>query len=219
MGSPPTSPTYSTHPPPVLESHSVAHQNAPASSHSPLSRVTSNARPIYPTGEAPIDRFRKVARKVIALHRSATMLSTRGAGAEPGIDPRRASADMHFGGIKQDCVIELFDYSVVRSSFGRMTNKEFIQLLGDKAASKREPWVKVRWINIGGMSWDVIKAVSLKYGEPLTCTSLGRLELKLRDRASPSGTRGRVSYSKSYPLQSRLLRSASFPPRSLPRTQ
>jgi hypothetical protein len=68
-------------------------------------------------------------------------------------DPRRPDADLH-GGIKQDCVIELFDYSAVRA---RMTN--------DPRASKREPWVKVRWTNIGGISWDVIKAVSIKYSK------------------------------------------------------
>lgn len=211
-GAPPISPTYSTHQP-------VAQQPASASALSIRSRVASNARPTRPTVEAPIDRFRKVVRKVITLHRSATMLSTRGAGAEPGVDPRRASADLHFGGIKQDCVIELFDYSVVRSSFGRMTNKEFIQFIGDKAASKKEPWVKVRWINIGGMSWDVIKAVSLKYGESLTSTGLDKLELDICNRASPSGTRRRVSYPKPYTLQSRLLRSASLPSRPLSRAR
>lgn len=93
------------------------------------------------------------------------MLSTRGVGAEPGVDPRRASADLLYGGIKKDCVIELFDYSSVRSSVGRMTNKEFVHLMEDRSASTKESWVKVRWINIGGMSWDVIKAVSIKYGE------------------------------------------------------
>ncbi|KAI5114896.1 hypothetical protein M0805_001812, partial [Coniferiporia weirii] len=30
-------------------------------------------------------------------------------------------------------------------------------------ASKRESWVKVRWINIGGVSWDVISSLALKY--------------------------------------------------------
>ncbi len=98
------------------------------------------------------------------------MITTRArVGAEPGVDPRRGSADIQYGGIRQNCVIEVFDYSSVRHSFGRMTNKEFVNFLGDEGASKPEPWVKVRWINIGGMSWDVIKAVSLKYG---TCTRI-----------------------------------------------
>jgi hypothetical protein len=113
----------------------------------------------------PLHRFRHTVRKVMAMHRSTNVITGRGVGAEPGVDPRRASADAQFGGIKQDCVIEVVDYSVVRSSFGRMTNREFVNFMNDPAASDREPWVKVRWINIGGMSWDVIKAVSIKYGQ------------------------------------------------------
>jgi hypothetical protein len=92
-------------------------------------------------------------------------MSRGGVGAEPGVDPRRASADAEYGGIKQECVIEVVDYSAVRSSFGRMTNREFVDLMNNPDASARDPWVKVRWINIAGMSWDVIKAVSIKYGE------------------------------------------------------
>jgi hypothetical protein len=114
----------------------------------------------------PTEKFRAAARKIIALNRSTTLLSGGGGriGAEPGVDPRRASADALYGHIRQDCEIEVIDYSSVRSSFGRMTNREFINLMDDAAASQRDPWVKVRWINIGGMSWDVIKAVSIKYG-------------------------------------------------------
>jgi Mg2+ and Co2+ transporter CorA len=44
-----------------------------------------------------------------------------------------------------------------------MTNEEFVSLMNDDAASRKEPWVKVRWINIGGVSWDVISAVAIKY--------------------------------------------------------
>ncbi|KAG6817572.1 hypothetical protein H0H87_006949 [Tephrocybe sp. NHM501043] len=112
---------------------------------------------------APIDRFRGAVRKVMALHRGTSYLSVGRIGAEPGVNPRRASASLLYGHIHQDCVIEVIDYSSVRSSAGRMTNAEFINLLDDPAASERESWVKVRWINIGGLSWDVIKAVSIKY--------------------------------------------------------
>lgn len=45
-----------------------------------------------------------------------------------------------------------------------MTNREFVNLMYDDNASQREPWAKVRWINIAGISWDVVKAVSLRYG-------------------------------------------------------
>ncbi|KAF9217176.1 hypothetical protein BGZ59_006058 [Podila verticillata] len=40
-----------------------------------------------------------------------------------------------------------------------MNNQEFLQWL----KQPRPEWSKVRWININGMSWDVIKEISLKY--------------------------------------------------------
>jgi len=44
-----------------------------------------------------------------------------------------------------------------------MTNREFSSLMQDPDSSERQSWVKVRWINIGGLSWDVIKTLSIKY--------------------------------------------------------
>ncbi|KAK0199107.1 magnesium transporter [Armillaria mellea] len=165
-GAPPMSPTYSVRPPFLAERPSQEHSRhaqglqASPSKHSLHSRLTTRSRKKMD----PKDKFRGAVRKIIAMHRGTSMITTRArVGAEPGVDPRRASADLQYGGIKQNCVIELFDYSSVRHSFGRMTNKEFVNFLEDDRASKPESWVKVRWINIGGMSWDVIKAVSLKY--------------------------------------------------------
>ena len=52
---------------------------------------------------SPIDRFRASVRKVIHLHRTSTIMSdSGGVGAEPGIDPRRDSAYLTYGQIKQD---------------------------------------------------------------------------------------------------------------------
>ncbi|KAJ6529711.1 hypothetical protein B0H19DRAFT_1193119 [Mycena capillaripes] len=129
-------------------------------------------------------RFRHAVRKVIALHRGATVMSGRGAGAERGIDPRSAGADVEYGGIKQECVIEVADYSALRSSFGRMTNREFVDLMNDPNASAREPWVKVRWINIGGMDWSVIKALSIHYDlHPLALEDVFHAHTTARSKA------------------------------------
>jgi hypothetical protein len=108
------------------------------------------------------DRFRSAVRKVIAVHRTATL--RRRPGAEPGVDPRRQSTYAAYGHIRQKCVIDVIDYSSLRCSFGRMSNTGFIQFLQNNQASAREPWVKVRWINIGGISWDVVSALAIKYG-------------------------------------------------------
>ncbi|KAH8119713.1 hypothetical protein DFH11DRAFT_1753526 [Phellopilus nigrolimitatus] len=127
-------------------------QSAPAA-------VPAGARP----GLAGAERFRASVRKVIHMHRGSSALARGGAGAEPGIDPRRASAFDHYGHLRERCTVELVDYSAVRASFGRMENKGLCELMADAKASAREPWAKVRWINVGGVSWDVVSALALKY--------------------------------------------------------
>ena len=127
-----------------------------------------------PPSRPGLERFRASVRKVIHLNRGSSALSTRGIGAEPGVDPRRHSAFLNYGHIKQKCTIELVDYGSVRASFGKMQNEGFVEFMNNEHASRREPWVKVRWINIGGVSWDVISALALKYGMyPLKQMCLG----------------------------------------------
>ena len=115
----------------------------------------------------PIQRFRTLVRKVMRLSTTSRYLSGNGPGAEPGIDVRKDSAFLNYGHINQNCLIEIADYSSVRSSYRRMTNREFISFLSDPTTSERERWVKVRWINVGGISWDVVRALALKYGAPI----------------------------------------------------
>lgn len=113
----------------------------------------------------PIDRFRAAVRKVIAVNRMSTFVLRDRLGAEPGVDPRRDSAYAAYGHVRQKCVIDVIDYSSIRCSAGRMSNSGFISFLQNDQACALEPWVRVRWINIGGISWDVISALALKYGK------------------------------------------------------
>ncbi|KAJ7292689.1 hypothetical protein C8J57DRAFT_4356 [Mycena rebaudengoi] len=96
------------------------------------------------------------------MKRSTTILAAFGAGQEPGIDVRRASMEMQYRGIKRDCAIEVVDYSAVSCNFTTMNNAEFVDWCANPAG-KRQHWVKVRWINISGVSWDVIKALGSVY--------------------------------------------------------
>ncbi|KAL0952003.1 hypothetical protein HGRIS_008654 [Hohenbuehelia grisea] len=158
----PTSPTYSTAP---RATSPVRSHRSQARSHAPTHR--SHAAPTHaPAHITPKDRFRASVRKIMAMHRSTTLLS-RGPGyelgAEPGIDPRRESTNLKYQHIHEECVIEVADYSSLRASFGRMTNESFLAMLRDDKSNAREPWVKVRWINIAGISWDVLSALALKY--------------------------------------------------------
>ncbi|KZT20464.1 hypothetical protein NEOLEDRAFT_868956 [Neolentinus lepideus HHB14362 ss-1] len=116
----------------------------------------------YPT---PRERFRGAVRKVIHMHRASTVLSRRGTliGAEPGIDPRRQSAFMLYGHLQRDCQIEITDYSKTNLRAKRMDNEDFVDWLRDPVESARHPWVKVRWINVSGISWDVTSALAMKY--------------------------------------------------------
>ena len=157
--------------PPVSPRSMKSSKKSFARSRSPNSRrpapgggAVSEPTPVRTTFMTPGDRFRASVKKVMAMRKTSSIIARRGVGAEPGVDPRRASANVAFGHIRQQCLIEIVDYSTMRSSFGRMSNNEFIKLLADANASEPEPWVKVRWINVGGISWDVISAMALKYG-------------------------------------------------------
>lgn len=120
---------------------------------------------------AGLARFRSSAHKIIQMRRSSTAMNKFGVGAEPGVDPRRSLAFLTYGHIREKCTIEMVDYSSVRSSFGKMQNKGFVNFLSDPVASKPEPWVKVRWINIAGISWDVMSALAIRYG--MFCYPMG----------------------------------------------
>jgi len=128
------------------------------------SRKTDRDRVPAAPKQSPKDRFRAAVRKVIAVHRTSSNVLAGRVGAEQGIDPRRQSTFAAFKNVRQKCVVDVIDYSSIRCSIGRMTNSGFINFLQDGRASVREPWVKVRWINVGGISWDVISALALKYG-------------------------------------------------------
>ncbi|KAF8910196.1 hypothetical protein CPB84DRAFT_1821600 [Gymnopilus junonius] len=116
----------------------------------------------------PKQRFRTAVCKVMSMQRGTTLLGniSAGIGAEPGINPRRAIVDAQYSHIHEACEIEIMDYSAVRNTTRKMNNEEFVRFLGDLESDDlpaRDPWVKVRWVSIGGISWDVIKALAIKY--------------------------------------------------------
>ncbi|TFY79352.1 hypothetical protein EWM64_g4661 [Hericium alpestre] len=149
---------------------SPIHPKSPSVASAGRSHTThSRARPTL----TPKERFRSSVRKIIAMHRTSTMMARGNVGAEPGIDVRRSIAHLTYGHIRQKCIIDLVDYSPVRASSGRMTNAEFVGYLQNAEASAREPWVRVRWINVGGISWDVVSALALTYNlHPLALEDL-----------------------------------------------
>ena len=118
----------------------------------------------------PKGKFRAAVRKVILLYRAngLAMLMANGmyVGAEPGVDPRRITAEATYSHMIHPSKIEIVDYSAIRNNHSSMTKDEFIDLMdtGSSEPPQKPTWAKVRWINICGLSWDVIKAVSIAYG-------------------------------------------------------
>jgi hypothetical protein len=74
-------------------------------------------------------------------------------GAEPGIDPRRESVKRAYAYIHEECEVEVIDYSAEQVKFQQFNNESFLSFL-DK--TDRSPPMKVRWVNIAGISWDII---------------------------------------------------------------
>ncbi|KAM6498834.1 magnesium transporter [Amanita muscaria] len=113
------------------------------------------------------------------------------AGAEPGINPRKDGATQRYGHFKQDCVIHVTDHSTTDMKARRMSNDLFIKLCRDEqigmasreggptekegvaktdeeteasSSENKPPRPKsVRWINIGGIDWEVLSALVLRY--------------------------------------------------------
>lgn len=80
------------------------------------------------------------------------------AGAEPGIDTSK-EPEAHFN-LMQECQITVVDFSDERMSKYELDNEGLVEFLKDP----REDWVACRWINVNGLSWDVIKELGNKHG-------------------------------------------------------
>jgi Mg2+ and Co2+ transporter CorA len=78
-------------------------------------------------------------------------------GQEPGLDTSLPNGGRtHTPLLYEECQITVVDFSesdMVMYDF--YTNKTFLAFL-DK---DQEPWVQCRWINVNGLSWDVIQAL------------------------------------------------------------
>ncbi|KAF9435440.1 hypothetical protein BGZ76_006282 [Entomortierella beljakovae] len=103
-----------------------------------------------------ISRFKKATNQIIQAQRASKIspYALRGQGVNP------KDMDSIFGCIENDVEAMAMDMNqdqyISKKSMG---NAEFLEWLDEP----RPEWSKVRWININGMSWDIIKAISIKY--------------------------------------------------------
>ncbi|KAI6347040.1 hypothetical protein MCOR25_010932 [Pyricularia grisea] len=77
-------------------------------------------------------------------------------GAEPGVDPRKPNGGHDsMPNLEHPCQITVVDFSQSHMEQHRLDNASLVSFL-DKPQPK---WSKCRWINVNGLSWDVISAL------------------------------------------------------------
>ena len=77
-------------------------------------------------------------------------------GQEPGLDPSKPNGGrLQTPTRYEECQITVVDFSedeMIMHDFG---NAELIEFINNK----KDDWIKCRWININGLSWDIIEAL------------------------------------------------------------
>jgi Mg2+ and Co2+ transporter CorA len=76
-------------------------------------------------------------------------------GAEPGVDTKNETDASHYHHLYAQCQITVVDFSDERVECHELDN----DTLEDFLNSPKEDWVACRWINVNGLSWDVIRTL------------------------------------------------------------
>lgn len=74
-------------------------------------------------------------------------------GAEPGVDTRNEEHAIKYHHLHAPCQITIVDFSNERVECHELDNDS----LGPFLSLPKEEWVSCRWINVNGLSWDVIR--------------------------------------------------------------
>jgi hypothetical protein len=81
-------------------------------------------------------------------------------GAEPGIDPTKTALDdLPFANLSAVSQVTLVDFSEEKVDRHEMYNDDFIDFM----KNPRPDWATCRWINVNGLSWDVISCLGKRY--------------------------------------------------------
>lgn len=78
-------------------------------------------------------------------------------GAEPGVNTSADADDppAYYAGLYRECQITVVDFSEERVDKIYLENDDLPEFL----ANPKPDWVQCRWINVNGLSWDVIKVL------------------------------------------------------------
>jgi hypothetical protein len=74
-------------------------------------------------------------------------------GAEPGVDTKNETDTARYHHLHVPCQITVVDFSDERVECHELDN----DTLEDFLRQPKEEWVSCRWINVNGLSWDVIR--------------------------------------------------------------
>jgi Mg2+ and Co2+ transporter CorA len=84
-------------------------------------------------------------------------------GQEPGIDATKSNTglgSLDIPTLYQDCDITVVDFSETNMDMHYLDNGNLEAFI----AKRRDAWVRCRWINVNGLSWDVIKLLGSDNG-------------------------------------------------------
>jgi hypothetical protein len=103
-------------------------------------------------GPSPNKRITR--QDTVRNYHSPTRTTWEEPGAEPGIDTNQ-DEDPRFGHLFEHCQITVVDFSDDKIEKHELDNKQLIEFLNEP----KPEWMSCRWVNVNGLSWDVIKAL------------------------------------------------------------
>ncbi|KAF8929777.1 hypothetical protein BGZ47_000882 [Haplosporangium gracile] len=119
----------------------------------PSYAMDSPPAPLRAGGKQALNRFRAIAHQAVAARRLSSF-ALQGQGVDV------SDMDSVFSCIEGTVDATVMDMNQTQYIKRQgMTNSEFLAWL----QQPRPEWSTVRWINVNGMSWDVIKAIAIKY--------------------------------------------------------
>ncbi|CAG8516776.1 6537_t:CDS:10 [Acaulospora morrowiae] len=123
---------------------------------------TNDSREGSNTGKG---RFQKVAKRVISLNRILTAENIWSAGQDPGIDAYTADSNIYVSEGKQSLEAKFLNIYSCNSPFAEGQSKTELTngTLSEFLKQERPKDSKVRWINVDGISWDVVKVLAIHY--------------------------------------------------------
>ncbi|KAJ1308494.1 hypothetical protein OPQ81_004198 [Rhizoctonia solani] len=122
---------------------------------------------VPPTQNIPSskDKFRSLVNKVINRRRACIAIREgvpRAHSIDQGADPRNQRSDLRFGSRLTKCAIEVTHYSETRCQTISYDNAGLVNLLNGDGLTKLKNG-EVRWINVAGISWDVVKELAIRF--------------------------------------------------------